>query len=211
MRLSSSPGRRERKKVETRQRILASAVDQFAAEGYDATSMDDIAEAADVSRATVFNFFPRKSDLVLAWFEERRAELGSLLADREQGGSQTASRLALALGVIAQMFDHDPRTGRAMVRAWLQAGGPLLTPVSETSSMFADVIRAGQQRGDVDPRIDADRAGLVLFDAYLGVLYRWATHEDQQPSFEADLLATLSVLLVGMSPRPGRSRRVLAG
>jgi len=199
MRLSSSPGRRERKKVETRQRILASAVDLFAAQGYDATTMDDIAESADVSRATVFNFFPRKSDLVLAWFVDRRAELAGRLAESEQDGSQTSSHLAFALGVIAQMFDHDPRTGRAMVRAWLQAGGPLLTPVSETSSMFADAIRAGQQRGDVDPRIDADRAGLVLFDAYLGVLYRWASRDDEQTSFEADLVATLSVLLIGIS------------
>lgn len=199
MRLSSSPGRRERKKVETRHRILTSAVGLFAARGYDATTMDDIAESADVSRATVFNFFPRKSDLVLAWFEERRAELAGRLAG-EQDGSQTATHLAFALGVIAQMFDHDPRTGRAMVRAWLQAGGPLLTPESETSSMFADAIHAGQQRGDVDLRIDADRAGLVLFDAYLGVLYRWASREDEQASFEADLVATLSVLLVGISP-----------
>jgi AcrR family transcriptional regulator len=185
--------------LETRQRILASAVALFAAQGYDATTMDDIAESADVSRATVFNFFPRKSDLVLAWFGDRRAELAMRLAEGEQGGSQTSAHLAIALRAIAQMFDHEPRIGRAMVRAWLQAGGPLLTPASETSSMFADAIRAGQQRGDVDLRIDADRAGLVLFDAYLGVLYRWASREDEQASFEADLVDTLSVLLVGIS------------
>ncbi len=199
MRLSSSPGRRERKKVESRQRILASAVDLFAAQGYDVTTMDDIAESADVSRATVFNFFPRKSDLVLAWFVDRRAELGVRLAEREQDASETSTHLAFALRVIARMFDHDPRTGRAMVRAWLQAGGPLLTQESETSSMFAAEIRAGQQRGDVDPRIDADRAGLVLFDAYVGVLYRWASREYEQPSFESDLVATLDVLLIGIS------------
>jgi TetR/AcrR family transcriptional regulator, cholesterol catabolism regulator len=197
--LSSSPGRRERKKVETRQRILASAVAQFAAHGYDVTTMEDIAEAADVSRATVFNVFPRKSDLVLAWFVDRRAELAGRLAEGGQDATQTASQLGFALSAIARMFDHDPRTGRAMVRAWLQAGGPLLTPVSETSSMFADVIRAGRRRGDVDPRVDADRAGLVLFDAYLGVLYRWASREEGQAGIESDLVATLNVLLTGIS------------
>ena len=184
----------------TRQRILESAVALFATQGYDATTMDDIAESADVSRATVFNFFPRKSDLVLAWFVDRRTELASHLAEREHDGTQTSSRLVRAFSLIARMFEHDPRTGRGMVRAWLQAGGPLLSPSSETSSMFADAIHAGQQRGDVDLRIDADRAGLVLFDAYLGVLYRWASREDEQASFEADLVATLSVLLVGISP-----------
>lgn len=199
MELSSSPGRRERKKTETRQRILASAVALFAARGYDATTIEDIAESADVSRATVFNFFPRKSDLVLAWFVDRRTELASHLAEREHVGTQTSSQLVRAFGLIARMFEHDPRTGRGMVRAWLQAGGPLLSPASETSSMFAEAVRTGQQRGDVDPGVDADRAGLVLFDAYLGSLYRWALREDVDPGFETDLVATLDVILRGIA------------
>jgi AcrR family transcriptional regulator len=200
--LSTTPGRRERKKRETRRRIVEGAVALFATRGYDATTMDDIADAADVSRATVFNFFPRKADLVLAWFTDRRAQLARHLAEGERDETQASSQLARAFGLIAQMFDHDPRTGRAMVRAWLQAGGPLLSPASETSSMFADAIRAGQQRGDVDLRVDAERAGLVLFDAYLGALYRWALREDTEAGLESDLIATLDVLLIGIAAVP---------
>lgn len=196
--LSSAPGRRERKKREARQRILDGAVALFAVRGYDATTMDDVAESADVSRATVFNFFPRKADLVLAWFDDRRAELASRLADAP-GDSRTADTLAFALGVIASLFDRDPRVGRAMARAWLQAGGPLIASESETSRMFADAIRVGQERGDVDRRIDADRAGLVLFDAYLGVLYRWAAGEEAHAGFRSELDATLELLLTGIS------------
>jgi TetR/AcrR family transcriptional regulator, cholesterol catabolism regulator len=197
--MSTSPGRRERKKIETRQRILASAVALFATHDYDATTIDDIAESADVSRATVFNFFPRKSDLVLAWFGDRRTELASHLAEREHDGTQAASQFVRAFSLIARMFEHDPRTGRGMVRAWLRAGGPLLSPSSETSSVFADVVRAGQQQGDVDLGVDADRAGLVLFDAYLGSLYRWALRDDGETGFESDLAATLDVLLRGIA------------
>jgi AcrR family transcriptional regulator len=192
-------GRRARKKRATRQRILGAAVAVFADQGYDATTMEQIAESADFARATVFNFFPRKSDLILAWFEDRRAELASRLAEHEAGATQTARQLAFALHLIAGMFDQDPRTGRAMARAWLQAGGPLLAAESDTPRMFADTIRAGQERGDVDPRIDADRAGLVLFDAYLGVLYRWASREEATAGFGSDLDATLDVLLTGIS------------
>ena len=65
--------------------------------------------------------------------------------------------------------------------------------------MFADAVRAGQQRGDVDLGIDADRAGLVLFDAYLGSLYRWALRDDVEAGFESDLVATLDVLLRGIA------------
>ena len=195
--MSIPPGRRERKKQETRQRIVDGAVALFATRGYDATTMDDIAESADVSRATVFNFFPRKADLVLAWFTDRRAEVATGLIGTDPLALDTATQLGAAFQAIARVFDQDPSTGRAMVRAWLQAGGPLLTSESDTSGIFADAIRGGQRRGDVVPGIDADRAGRVLFDAYLGVLYRWVDG-GTQAGIEEDLLAVLDVLLTGI-------------
>ena len=202
------PGRRERKKLETSRRIVDEAVAHFAAQGYDATTMDDIAESADVARATVFNFFPRKADLVLAWFTDRRAEVAGRLAQVDDLTTpDTAVQLGIAFRTIAHVFDQDPRTGRAMVRAWLQAGGPLLTSESDTAGIFADTIREGQRRGDVVPGIDADRAGRVLFDAYLGVLYRWVGRDQTQAGIEEDLLAVLDVLLAGVIGAAHRGTR----
>lgn len=69
--------------------------------------------------------------------------------------------------------------------------------------MFADTIRRGQEQGDLPPDIDATRAGFVVFDAYLGVLYRWVGDEDDQFPFEENLLASLDLLLTGLLPREG--------
>lgn len=197
--LSSGRGRRERKKLETRDRIVDCAADLFTANGYDSTTMNDIAECADVARATVFNYFSRKEDLVLAWFDRRRGELGEVLAESVEPSTDTSGRLRQALLAIARFFTSDPATGRAMVRAWLQAGGPLLTPESATPHMFATMIRSGQQEGDIAPDIDPDRAGLLLFDAYLGVLYRWVNDEDDQFPFGDNLVAALDILLAGIT------------
>jgi hypothetical protein len=82
-----------------------------------------------------------------------------------------------------------------MVRAWLQAGGPLLTPDSDATRLFADAIRAGQEHGDVARDTDPDLAGLLLFDAYLGVLYRWVTSEDEETDLEEGLVAVLDLVL----------------
>ena len=57
-------GRRERKKLETRERIFESGVALFATHGYDSTTMEQIGKRGDVSRATVFNDFARKEDIV---------------------------------------------------------------------------------------------------------------------------------------------------
>ena len=62
-----SEGLRERKRRETLQRIAKTALKQFIANGYDATTLDDIAEAAGISRRTFFYYFKSKEDILLAW------------------------------------------------------------------------------------------------------------------------------------------------
>ncbi|WP_051885581.1 TetR/AcrR family transcriptional regulator [Streptomyces hygroscopicus] len=56
---------RERKKIKTRQAIRRAALRLFAEQGYEATPVDRIAAAADVSTSTVFRYFPAKEDIVL--------------------------------------------------------------------------------------------------------------------------------------------------
>ena len=66
------PGRRERKKQATRQHIAMTAVRLFLERGFDDVSVAEIAEAADVSKVTVFNYFPSKTDMVFELAETRR-------------------------------------------------------------------------------------------------------------------------------------------
>jgi len=61
----SRPGLRERKRARTYETIQRTAVDLFLTKGYAATTVEEIAEAADVSPSTVFRYFPTKLDLVV--------------------------------------------------------------------------------------------------------------------------------------------------
>ena len=205
---TSAPlGRRERKKLATKDRIVECAIALFASRGYDATTMEDIGECADVARATVFNYFARKEDIVTEWFVRRRADLAKTLAAAEQQTTDTYSRLRHTFHAVARVFEDDPTTGRTVVRAWLRAGGPLLPgDTSETPAVFADIIRSGQQQGDIPPDVDATRAGLVLFDAYLGVLYRWVGDDEGQFGLDDNLVATLDQVLAGITPDPPAER-----
>ncbi len=80
--LSTPPGLRERKKADTRLMISNVATRLFIARGFEAVSVEEVAVAAGVSRKTVFNYFPRKEDLVFDREEEGRALVRDAIAAR---------------------------------------------------------------------------------------------------------------------------------
>lgn len=78
-------GRRERKRRETRARIADAALTLFRERGFAAVTVDEIAEAADVSKRTFFDYFPAKEDVVSAWQDRFSALLSDEVAARPAG------------------------------------------------------------------------------------------------------------------------------
>jgi AcrR family transcriptional regulator len=83
--VTSTPNRQTRKRLATRQKISDVATLLFLERGFDQVKVDEIAEAADVSRMTVFNHFPRKEDLFFDLDEEAREDLLTALEQRDPG------------------------------------------------------------------------------------------------------------------------------
>jgi AcrR family transcriptional regulator len=83
--VDSEPGLRERKKLRTRQLIAETARRLFVERGFDAVPVADIARAAEVSDATVFNYFPTKEDLVFYGMEAFESELLDAVSNRPVG------------------------------------------------------------------------------------------------------------------------------
>ncbi|HEY9339055.1 MAG TPA: TetR family transcriptional regulator [Kribbella sp.] len=78
-------GLRERKKQATRRMISDVATGLFVRRGFDAVTVAEIADAAGVSKMTVFNYFPRKEDLFLDRHDDRLRELEAVVRDRPAG------------------------------------------------------------------------------------------------------------------------------
>ncbi|UOX92356.1 TetR/AcrR family transcriptional regulator [Amycolatopsis sp. FBCC-B4732] len=94
-------GLRERKKQATRQLISNVATGMFIQRGFDQVTVAEIAEAAGVSKMTVFNYFPRKEDLFLDRHADRLAELTSVVSSRPAGVSPCAALRAHQHSLLA--------------------------------------------------------------------------------------------------------------
>jgi AcrR family transcriptional regulator len=89
--MHASPGLRERKKQQTRQLIADTARRLFAERGFEAVTVVEVARAADVSEATVFNYFPTKEDLFYSRLEAFEEELLAAIRERKPGTSVVAA------------------------------------------------------------------------------------------------------------------------
>ncbi len=83
--MDSTPNRQTRKRLATRQKISDVATRLFFERGFSEVTVDEIAEAADVSRMTVFNHFSRKEDLFFDLDEEGREDLLAAMEKKDPG------------------------------------------------------------------------------------------------------------------------------
>ncbi|HEX9587457.1 MAG TPA: TetR family transcriptional regulator [Bradyrhizobium sp.] len=119
--LSSAPGLRERKRQQTRERLTRVAMALFLERGFEATTLDDIAAAADISRRSFFHYFASKEDVVFTWQEESTAALIAAVAARPANESMlTAAENAIS----AMVRQLEP--GEAMAMARLKRDNPAL-------------------------------------------------------------------------------------
>src|SRR5579872_3615226 len=110
-------GRRERKKAERRAEILRAGRALFERHGFEATSVEAIAEAADVSPGTVYNFFPAKMDLLTETLltEVAAAALSELQGLGEPPPDPAAGMLALSKAQLAAVRRLPRRELRLVV------------------------------------------------------------------------------------------------
>jgi AcrR family transcriptional regulator len=113
LRNTPKPGLRERKKLQTRERLTTAAMALFLEKGFEATTLDDIAEAAEMSRRSFFHYFASKEEVVFAWKDAFGDGLVAALAQRPQSESLM---LAAERALIASISGYEREEAIALSR-----------------------------------------------------------------------------------------------
>jgi AcrR family transcriptional regulator len=119
---ASPPSLRERKKAKTRKVLADTATELFAEQGFDHTTVEEIAEACDVSPRTFFRYFSSKEDVLFAAGDERLRQLLDAIRSRPSGEAPLRSMREAALSLVPEYTsDRAQLTTRKRIIAETQS------------------------------------------------------------------------------------------
>lgn len=160
-----------------RQRLVLAAVDLFTEQGYDATTVAQIAERAGVTKSTFFRHFPDKRELLVAGQESLCRLLSEGIAEAPDGASAMVA-VAAALQRASTMMGPDNRELGPRIKAAVAASAELQErDALKTVSLAAAMTAALRARGV--PEMTAHLAGELGVLAFKQGYARWSENEHQ--------------------------------
>jgi AcrR family transcriptional regulator len=175
------PGRRARKKAQTRRNIYDAATALFLERGYDAVTIDDVCRAADVAKGTFFLHFPTK-DALLAEYGRLATEDLHPLVESQRGSA--ASALRSILRALSARAERHAELVRLTVRETMARPVAMAQSTAQgrtLGEMLIAVVRRGQASGELRRGVVPEVAGAVLVGAYFAIVNAWAA---AKPSFD---------------------------
>jgi AcrR family transcriptional regulator len=181
--VSSAPrvNRRERRRIETRERIYRAALEIFARRGYLDTTVEDITEAADVGKGTFFNYFPTKEHVLATYGDERVAAIERSLQNVRTAKQSVRAALKELATDLAGQSAESPDLLRSIFAAHLSCApvrAELQNRLQRARRLLGEIIAIGQKRGEIRcDRSPADLARLTQL-IFMGVTIAWSLNPD---------------------------------
>jgi AcrR family transcriptional regulator len=196
---------RDRKKDRTRRTLQAEALRLFAQQGFQATTIEEIAAAAEVAPRTFFRYFPTKEEVVF-WSEHQPMLAGFVAARPDHEPAAEALRRGLVDG-LASFYEQDRE--RLLERSKLACRTPALQPrwrqqQAELAAGMAQILahRLEVRAGDLEVRAIA----AAIAAALLVAIEEWQAH-DGQGNLGALIDRALGSVLAGPLPVTATPKR----
>lgn len=159
-------GLRERKKRRTRTALIDAALDLFLRQGYEATTIDEIVAAVEVSQRTFFRYFATKEEVVTGFLTEHDTIIMDALAERPPGERPFTALVESLRVMLRTIAEGDPADGSRFrrVRQVIEATPSLMAAQIARHSASSEALAAEiARREDVDPEHDLRPRIVVAF------------------------------------------------
>jgi AcrR family transcriptional regulator len=156
--VTPTAGRRERKKQRTRESLVDAAFRLFQEKGFEATTVEEIADAVDVSSRTFFRYFASKEDVVLTFQEEQFTTMLEALAARPESEPVMTALRNAAVSVLRACEEgddgFDPERFGCIQQMMESSPAVFGRSLEHGQKKQAEITRVIAERMGVDPSVD---------------------------------------------------------
>ncbi len=173
--------RRERRRLETRERLYRCALELFAERGYLETTVEDITEAADVGKGTFFNYFPTKEHVLAAYGGERIAAVERALDKARAMRGPVLDVLGELAADSAGQSHENPAVLRAIYAAHASCApvrAELQKRMRVSRKMLAEIISLAQKRGEIRSDAAPIELARLIQTVVIGFTMAWALNPE---------------------------------
>jgi TetR/AcrR family transcriptional regulator, fatty acid metabolism regulator protein len=192
---------------EKRKLILDAAVRVFAAQGYEASRVGDVAKEAGVAYGLVYHYFGSKEAVLEAVFREAWGRLLAAVALAEQTGETAPEQLRLVVKIVLRAWRDDPDLVRLLVRE-ITRNPHIQDELDEIGQAFATlerIVQHGREQGTFRPDVDPKLAAWMLYGGLEEVLTGWVLGQlpDDSAAVAAAEREVDATLVGGLRPHAG--------
>lgn len=180
--------RRERRKLEVRGRINEAALNLFAGQGFELTTVEEICEAAEVARKTFYNYYNSKQDLIRELSDSMLYdETSNVIELAIERYASSRERIRFIFSVMVNNLERYQDLERLLIHQALmdlssensRAGQQL----GKLNAGFIHLAREGRALGDVSERYSIEFIGEMIVGTMNAVIMNWI-HDPAYPLFE---------------------------
>ena len=180
MREEGGPSRRRLSRDERRAQILDAAAGVFAERGYEATSIDEVAEAAGISKPVIYDHFDSKKHLHIALIDKQTDDLLTFWRDRVSGEQSLDRQLAVGFDAFLEFVETHPYAWRLLFRDPTAADADIIQAQSRIQKRATAALAAvGQENAPDDvPQPEIEVVAQMIKTAANGVAAWWYEHRE---------------------------------
>jgi AcrR family transcriptional regulator len=206
----SAQTRRERRKQEIQSFILEAAIELFGSQGYDATTVEQICERADISRQTLYSYYPTKAHLLSALSELSAIKTPEhLIAEARTRSDDALEQICLFIDSVAGNMGSSTALERTLRRDMMKyvekVDESAATRWSYTGLLLADVIAAGQKARQISRAHKAAFLAEMIAGTMNSIAIRWSF--DERYPYDEHLLALQNFLRATLIPAAAEPAR----
>jgi TetR/AcrR family transcriptional regulator of autoinduction and epiphytic fitness len=177
--VAEPPSRRERRRLEIHGRILEAALALFESQGYEATTVGEIADRADIAYGTFFKHFPAKLDLLRELADGQLRDLFRDLEEIRKTSSSFSERLVLLFEGAARRAEENGPQARELLGAMMTLAYPETAAKDDLRMRlaFQQLLDDGFGSGAIRDDVDRDTLVEVVIGAWYSMFLSWVHFE----------------------------------